>query len=94
MHEIDTRHHQRALANIAGVDASRSPTETPASRAALRVFGKDGALVKIIRNTYQEGLAKLQSNSFESKEAKIEWQEFVDSLTPEELAAATAKEWR
>jgi hypothetical protein len=44
-----------------------------------------------MRNTYKEGLAKLNSNSFESKEAKAEWQRFVEELTPEEIALVTNK---
>jgi hypothetical protein len=46
-----------------------------------------------MRTTYSDGLAKLKSNSFESKEAKKEWQEFVGSLTPDELGIVTAQHW-
>ena len=47
-----------------------------------------------MRKTYQDGLAKLNSNTFESKEAKAEWQEFVDGLTEKELAIVTDEHWQ
>ncbi|KNG52895.1 hypothetical protein TW65_09277, partial [Stemphylium lycopersici] len=53
-----------------------------------------GILEKIMRRTYHDGLQKLKDNSFDSKEAKEEWQHFRDGLTPEELAVVTNKDWK
>jgi hypothetical protein len=90
--EVDMRHHQRALKKVSEADKSNSDT-IPRGRAVQRVYGSGGALQKIMRKTYQEGLAKLINNTFESKEAKVEWQQFVDSLTPDEMAIVRDENW-
>jgi len=46
-----------------------------------------------MRRTYAEGLVKLNTNTFETKEAKSEWQDFVDSLSQEDMALVTAESW-
>jgi hypothetical protein len=86
------RQHQRALKKVSEAGQSSSATKQQ-GRSHLRLFGSGGALEKIMRNTYREGLAKLNCNSFESKEAKAEWQSFVDELTPEEMALVTNEHW-
>jgi hypothetical protein len=40
-----------------------------------------------MRKSYYEGLAKLNTNFFESKEAKSEWLKFVEDLTLAKLVA-------
>lgn len=47
-----------------------------------------------MHKTYQDGLKKLYLNSFESKEAKEEWLEFVNKLTPKELAIVKDVQWK
>jgi hypothetical protein len=65
------RQHQRALEK--GFEAGQSSSATShQGRSHLRLYGLGGALEKIMRNTYKEGLAKLNSNSFKSKEVKAE----------------------
>ncbi|EFQ94329.1 hypothetical protein PTT_08021 [Pyrenophora teres f. teres 0-1] len=59
-----------------------------------RVFSPGGALQNILRNTYSEGLLKLNTNTFESSEAKKEFEEFVEGLTAEELQLVTDDEWQ
>ena len=46
-----------------------------------------------MRRTYNEGLHKLKTNTFKSKEAKEEWQRFRDKMSPEELAVVTDEHW-
>ena len=46
-----------------------------------------------MRRTYNNGLQKLQDNSFESKEAKKEWEQWRDGMTPEELSMVTSEDW-
>ncbi|KAF2022812.1 hypothetical protein EK21DRAFT_82333, partial [Setomelanomma holmii] len=45
------------------------------------------------REVYKDSLDKLKHNSFESKEAKLEWQNFVGQLTSKELAMVEAAQW-
>jgi hypothetical protein len=63
--------------------AAAKPTS---SRAAKRLFGSSGALEKIMRDEYRQGLAKLQANSFETKAEKDEWVNFHNDLSPQDLA--------
>ncbi|EFQ95327.1 hypothetical protein PTT_06714 [Pyrenophora teres f. teres 0-1] len=46
------------------------------------------------RKELQEGLLKLNTNTFESSEAKKEFEEFVEGLTAEELQLVTDDEWQ
>ncbi|RMZ71905.1 hypothetical protein GMOD_00009263 [Pyrenophora seminiperda CCB06] len=91
-HQVAMRKHHQILAQTTAIDEDSSEGG-PQPRCALRLFGKGGTLEKIMRKTYEEGLANLNDNSFESKEAKNEWEEFVDKLTPEELSMVTNKTW-
>jgi hypothetical protein len=86
------RQHQRALEKVSEADQSSSTTKHQGC-SHLWLFGLGVALKKIMRNTYKEGLAKLNNNSFESKEAKAEWQTFMDELTLEEMALVTDEHW-
>ncbi|KAG9388532.1 hypothetical protein A1F94_001424 [Pyrenophora tritici-repentis] len=54
---------------------------------------KQVVFAKILRKTYQEGLAKLNNNDFESKEAKREFEKFVEELTPDEMKVVTDNDW-
>jgi hypothetical protein len=47
-----------------------------------------------MRRIYNEGLAKLTSDSFESEEAKAEWQRWVEDLTPRDLRIVSDSSWQ
>lgn len=91
-HNVDLRQHDKALEKVA-ITTNSSNTESY-SRPHLRIYSSGGILEKIMRRTYHDGLQKLKDNSFDSKEAKEEWQHFRDGLTPEELAVVTNKDWK
>lgn len=46
-----------------------------------------------MRDTYENGLLQLKNNTFESKEAGAEWQDWVSGLSQEELAMVTSNNW-
>ncbi|KAF2867275.1 hypothetical protein BDV95DRAFT_503183 [Massariosphaeria phaeospora] len=58
----------------------------------LRIFGASEATNRIMRRIYLDELAKLKNNSFKNEKAKIDWQEFVKTLTLENLTLVTAKD--
>ncbi|KAI0573131.1 hypothetical protein TUN199_10205 [Pyrenophora tritici-repentis] len=91
-HQADLRTHSKVLENAS--EANDNSSDFSTSRSALRIYGRGGALDKIMRETYSDGLAKLQSNSFDSKQAKKEWQAFVAQLEPSELTMVQDKDWR
>lgn len=92
MQEIDIRRHSSAV-NKALTSEEASSLSTTNGRGLTRLFGQGGALENIMRRTYAEGLVKLNTNTFETKEAKSEWQDFVDSLSQEDMALVTAESW-
>ena len=63
------------------------------SRAAQRLFASSGTWEKILRDEYRRGLKKLNTNSFETKAAKEEWEKFRNELSPEELALVIDEQW-
>ncbi|KAI4924157.1 hypothetical protein J4E86_011826, partial [Alternaria arbusti] len=80
---------------LEGASVSKDhPGAAPLNRAALRIYGGGGALELIMRNTYCDGFAKLQANSFKSPEAKKEWTDFVARLQPSELVMVKDEHWR
>lgn len=88
----DPRRHSKVLE---GASVSKDhPGAAPPNRAALRIYGGGGALELIMRNTYRDGFANLQANSFESQEAKKEWTDFVARLEPSELVMVKDEHWR
>ncbi|KAE8841946.1 hypothetical protein CFE70_001394 [Pyrenophora teres f. teres 0-1] len=91
--EIDMRKHKKTLEGILGTEEGE-PRKELQGRGMQRVFGPGGALQNILRNTYSEGLLKLNTNTFESSEAKKEFEEFVEGLTAEELQLVTDDEWQ
>ncbi|KAF2873786.1 hypothetical protein BDV95DRAFT_517828 [Massariosphaeria phaeospora] len=56
-----------------------------------RIFGASEATNRIMQRIYLNGLAKLKNNSFKNEKAKMDWQEFVKTLTLEDLTLVTAK---
>jgi hypothetical protein len=64
------------------------------SRQSLRMYGSGGAYEKIMRDCYHEGLSKMNNNSFESKDEREEWEQFVATMSPEMLAVVQDTEWR
>jgi len=72
-HEVDLRKHTRALEKVSQV--TTTPHTGNSSRTYTRIYSSGGVLEKIMRRTYNNGLQKLQDNSFESKEAKKEWEQ-------------------
>ncbi|EMD63972.1 hypothetical protein COCSADRAFT_141976 [Bipolaris sorokiniana ND90Pr] len=90
--EIDKRRHKKTLHRVQ--EASKSSSSQPRqSRSTTRLFASGGALEKLLRDEYQNGLHKLENNSFESKQEKDEWQAFVEALSPDELALVTDSQW-
>ena len=73
--------------------ATASSSSSNPNRAAQRVFGSGGALMKITRDEYRRGLKKLMTNSFKSPAEQKEWEDFRDGLSPETLAIVSAKKW-
>ncbi|KNG47152.1 hypothetical protein TW65_06140 [Stemphylium lycopersici] len=85
----------------------RTPTQVPLAqrdRATLRTAedkaldaarSADRAAKYHLKSKIEkkDSYKKLEDNSFNSKEAKEEWQRFRDGLTPEELAVVTNKDW-
>jgi hypothetical protein len=93
------RKHQAAMKRAgqaiseAPAAASSSNSNSNTSRAAERVFGAGGVLMKITRDEYRRGLKKLNTNSFKSSDEQKEWETFRDSLSPTTLAIASAEKW-
>lgn len=89
--EIDKKQHKQILRDA----ATPAPASPPplAYRSGQRVFGSRGTLEVLLRKEYQKGLSKLNTNSFESKEAKEAFLAFTKDLTPKELAIAQDTEW-
>jgi hypothetical protein len=87
------RQHQKSLEKLAEVNRSSS-AKPHTTRGHERLYSSGGTLEKIMRNTYQEGLAKLNGNCFSSKQDKEEWQRFVDELSPDELAMVSDSQWK
>jgi hypothetical protein len=86
------KNHQVALNKLG--EATPKQKGAPAkSRAAQRLFGSGGAWEKIVRDEYWRGLKKLNTNSFETKAAKEEWEKFRNELSPEELALVMDEQW-
>ncbi|KAG9187930.1 hypothetical protein G6011_01853 [Alternaria panax] len=77
-HEVDLRNHSRVLEKAS--QAHGDSTTTSKSRTQVRIYGLGGVLEKIMRTTYNDGLVKLKSDSFKSKEAKKEWQIEPESI--------------
>jgi hypothetical protein len=91
-HQVDLKNHQ-AIIEKKKASKDSSPANIQ-SRSALRVFGSGGVLQKIMHRTYQDGLAKLNTNSFENKQAKDEWLAFVEGLSPDELKMVQMKSFQ
>ncbi|KAG9381552.1 hypothetical protein A1F94_007206 [Pyrenophora tritici-repentis] len=85
------RKHEITIAKVLSKDDK--PTHDISGRGIARIYGSGGVLQKILRKTYQEGLAKLNNNDFESKEAKREFEKFVEELTPDEMKVVTDNDW-
>lgn len=75
-------------------DSGGSIDQPISSRAATRVWGSGGVLEKTMRKIYQDGLVNLTNNTFENKQARDSWQEFVNGLTPKELQIVTDEQWQ
>jgi len=90
--EIDMRALGTTLQKI-HEDQPQGEDKVATSRVGLRLFGEGGALHKIMRDTYIEGKAKLEKGTFESKEAKAEWQDWVKELSKEELQIVSRDNW-
>ncbi|KAL7771314.1 hypothetical protein CFE70_001257 [Pyrenophora teres f. teres 0-1] len=91
--EIDIRKYKKTLEGILGTKEGE-PRKELQGRGMQRVFGPGSALQNILRNTYSEGLLKLNTNTFESSEAKKEFKEFIEGLTAKELQLVTDNEWQ
>jgi hypothetical protein len=97
-HEMNMRKHQAAMKKAGQVGgetpaAAAAASSSNSSRAAERVFGASGALMKITRDEYRRGLKKLNANTFKSPTEQKEWEDFRDSLSPTTLAIVSAKKW-
>ncbi|KAF7448606.1 hypothetical protein A1F99_079700 [Pyrenophora tritici-repentis] len=90
--QVDMRKHEITIAKVLSKDDK--PTHDISGRGIARIYGSGGVLQKILRKTYQEGLAKLNNNDFESKEAKREFEKFVEELTPNEMKVVTDNDWQ
>ncbi|KAI0568676.1 hypothetical protein TUN199_11550, partial [Pyrenophora tritici-repentis] len=90
--QVDMRKHEITIAKVLSKDDK--PTHDISGRGIARIYGSGGVLQKILRKTYQEGLAKLNNNDFESKEAKREFEKFVEELTPDEMKVVTDNDWQ
>ena len=69
MQEIDIRRHSSAV-NKALTSEEASSLSTTNSRGLTQLFRQGRALKNIMRRTYAKGLVKLNTNTFETKEAK------------------------
>ena len=90
--EIGKRQHAQTIKKISQTNTKDSQNTLP-NRAATRIYGTYGVYNDLLRREYQAGLAKLNSNSFATKEDKEEWQNFVETLEPHELQLVQDKEW-
>lgn len=88
------RRHQATLGKLGDAPEDTSTSKASTSRAAQRIYGLGGVYEKILRREYMDGLQKLNTNSFESKAEKEEWEKFRDKLSPDELALVTKVNWQ
>ena len=83
-HKIDRKKHQHIINKP--LDAHKSPaTQGFENRGDQRVLGDGGVVQMLEHKIYQEGLVKLNNNSFADKAEKEEWFKFVAQLSPKEL---------
>lgn len=88
------KNHQATLNKIGESAEKGASAKQSTSRATQRLFGSGGIWEKIVRKEYSQGLKKLNSNSFDSKAAKEEWEKFRDELSPELLALVSNPGWQ
>jgi hypothetical protein len=83
-HDIDSRTHQEILKKTA--TTALSTKEDYQNRITKRTFGYGGTVDLLQHRIYQDGAIKLKHDIWANKAEKLEWLEFVNSLTPDELA--------
>lgn len=90
--EIDMRKHEASLMKVGSGD--KTSGQGGGSRVEKALFSAGGTVEKLQRKIYEDGLHKLKTNSFADQQEKTEWEDFRDSLTPEELATVSSEQWQ
>ena len=99
-HQQDLRRHESTMYKRQKLDHDKSLVQEEMSTYRYRnTLGPGGALQKIQRRIYQDGLKKLQKNRWKNPAEKERWLAWcngdgADALIPEELAMVSSDTWQ